>query len=418
MALIHRRRRRTCGRPSLTRRLSACSPGPARRAAAAAGSWREAQRRRSSCPASRSSRSGVGAERMQQGRPADVLRERVIDDFEGNTEARYVALGEAGSTAAIGRVAFRRVACDRSGAPGHCLRLRYRFEAEGSGEVGLRILLGDVDASGFDRVAFWIKGDASTGFSTRLKVGFRQVPSPSGLVETGSQVVEGIGPEWRRIEVPLNRMSGIQDWSHLGEFFVSLESRRMTAPAGAYFLDDVVLLRTGRPGPSISDRVVAHKKEAWEAALGGPAEGQAADPDPAARMAATAARGPAGVAAFRPAVPPPPGAGHLARARRVHAPRQRPADRPRPFRYRLGGPGRGADRRLHQRHQHRVAPHRHRRRLRARLPLPHRGTGEDAPRTVALSGGWRATGASTSTTTTPRRWSGPATSSPSSTPPG
>ncbi len=204
------------------------------------------------------------------GATGNVLRERVIDDFEGNNQARYVALREVGSTAAIGRAAFRRVACDRSGTPGHCLRLRYRFDAEGSGELGLRLLLGDVDASRFDRVAFWIKGDASAGFSTSLKVGFRQVPSSSGLVETGSQVVEGIGPEWRRIEVPLNRMSGIQDWSHLGELFVSLESRRMTAPAGAYFIDDVVLLRTGRPGPSISDRVVAHKKEAWEAALGGP----------------------------------------------------------------------------------------------------------------------------------------------------
>jgi hypothetical protein len=85
--------------------------------------------------------------------------------------------------------------------------------------------------------------------------------------------VTGVTAEWQQVLVPLNFMSGIRRWHHLTELFVVVEPRRGGVSArqrsGAYFLDDIALVRTGYPGPSVRDRVVPWRKRAWVAAVGG-----------------------------------------------------------------------------------------------------------------------------------------------------
>jgi len=90
------------------------------------------------------------------------------------------------------------------------------------------------------------------------------------LMQDGTAVVDGIGDQWQRVVVPLNRMTGIGEWKHLRAFFVALESRRAgSAREGGYEIGDVVLLKVGGPGPTIADEVVPRKKLAWEASVGG-----------------------------------------------------------------------------------------------------------------------------------------------------
>jgi hypothetical protein len=79
----------------------------------------------------------------------------------------------------------------------------------------------------------------------------------------------GITSEWQRVLVPLNALTGINDWRRVHELSLSFESRRLTAEQGAYLIDDVVLVRTGEPGPSINDPVIPLKKHAWERSVGG-----------------------------------------------------------------------------------------------------------------------------------------------------
>ena len=87
--------------------------------------------------------------------------------------------------------------------------------------------------------------------------------------------------EWQRVTVPLNIMNGITDWTDLEEFAISFHSRRAEIKQGAYYIDDIALIKTGRPGPHISDRVDPKRKLAWEQALGGK---QAAKPHIHARL--------------------------------------------------------------------------------------------------------------------------------------
>src|SRR6266511_1296813 len=107
------------------------------------------------------------------------------------------------------------------------MRIEYEFAGENSMQASFAIDLGDLDASAYDHVDLWIKGDEQIGYSRALKIGFRR-PKPGlpRLMQDGTAVITEITGRWPRIVVPLNRMAGIEEWKHIRAFFVTLESRR------------------------------------------------------------------------------------------------------------------------------------------------------------------------------------------------
>ncbi len=189
----------------------------------------------------------------------------------------------AESSRQTGRVWYRlepAAGPDRSRA----LHLRYRFAPGATGDLGWQITLPDLDASAYDHLQFWIRGDEAAGYAQDLKIEFKQpLPNtPPGLLRQGSTVVTGITGDWQRIRVPLNRMNGIADWRRLNQFGIVLQPRRSPVHAGAYWLDDIALIKTGNPGPSVRDPVIPPQKTAWENQLGGKV---AAQPHIRARLA-------------------------------------------------------------------------------------------------------------------------------------
>ncbi len=207
--------------------------------------------------------------------PNAVLQRLVLDDFEVHgmeSPDRYRSIPADRAETPDSRIEIRMDPGTRPGTAGSSLRLHYVLGPQTTEAIGLRILLDDLDASGYDHLAFWVKGDAEDGFSPRFKVGFRRPqPGTRDLIETGSAVVTGVSSEWQQVVVPLNRMSGIAEWTHLSDFFFSFEPRRVTTRRGTYLIDDIELWRTGRPSPRIGDRVVAARKQEWEQTLGGAA---------------------------------------------------------------------------------------------------------------------------------------------------
>ncbi len=150
------------------------------------------------------------------------------------------------------------------------LRLSYRLDPGGRARAGVRIKLDRLDASAYDHLELKVRGDPSTGFAHALEVGFqRPRPDRPDMIETGSSLVEGISDQWRDVRVPLNRMTGIDAWTGLDELVLAVDSRRSEALSGAIYVDDLALIRTGRPGPSASDQVPTPLKTAWEQAHGG-----------------------------------------------------------------------------------------------------------------------------------------------------
>ena len=163
------------------------------------------------------------------------------------------------------------------------LYLRYRFTPDAVDDIGWQLTLPDLDASAYDHLELWVRGDARAGYADTLKLEFKQpLPgAPPGLLRRGSAVIDGITDHWRRFQVPLRRMNGIADWRHLRQLALVLHPRRSPV-ASAYWLDDIALIKTGQPGPSIHDPVIPPNKTAWENRLGGK---EAAQPHIHARLA-------------------------------------------------------------------------------------------------------------------------------------
>ncbi|MBK8754854.1 MAG: DUF3131 domain-containing protein [Candidatus Competibacteraceae bacterium] len=205
--------------------------------------------------------------------------ERVASPTPGVTMSSWSA--EPGIRA--GRMWYRLEPAQRPDG-GRALHLHYRFTADAASDIGWQLTLPNLDATAYDHLEFWIRGDDRAGFADALKVEFKQpLPNaPPGLLRQGSAEVTGITGDWQRIRVPLNLMNGIADWRHLRQFGIVLQPRRSPAASGAYWLDDIALIRTGQPGPSTRDPVIPPIKTAWENSIGGKA---AAQPQIHARLA-------------------------------------------------------------------------------------------------------------------------------------
>lgn len=197
--------------------------------------------------------------------------ERIASPIPGVAMSGWTA--EPG--ARTGRVWYRLEPARRPGG-GRALYLHYRFASAATGDLGWQLSLPGLDAAAYDHLEFWIRGDDRTGYADALKVEFRQplAGAPPGLLRQGSAVVTGITGDWQHFRIPLNFMSGIADWRRLRQFGIVLQPRRSPATMGAYWLDDIALVKTGRSGPSIRDSVIPPQKTAWENGVGGKAAAQ------------------------------------------------------------------------------------------------------------------------------------------------
>ncbi|MBM4200621.1 MAG: DUF3131 domain-containing protein [Gammaproteobacteria bacterium] len=181
-------------------------------------------------------------------------RQMILADFEqpgGRPIAidwqRYPADSEFGFR-------YELAASDRSG---QALRLSYRLPDEpakstaGEQEYSLGQNLMGLDASAYDQLSFWIKGDAATGFNPRLTVKFRRADSQTaGAWEEASFGVANVGADWQQVVIPLKKLKGLREWRPMAFLLLSLDDRKTQVRRGAYLIDDIQLVQLGPPAGS------------------------------------------------------------------------------------------------------------------------------------------------------------------------
>ncbi|MEN8130097.1 MAG: glucoamylase family protein [Pseudomonadota bacterium] len=215
-----------------------------------------------------------------------VIKRLVLHDFNRRDLLSNVG-GESGawtghSDLSTGKVDIALSGDERRGESGHALHLSYSLDRQAQSSTGFRIGLNGLDGVEYDHLEFWVKGDPGKGYARSFKVAFqRPFNACLKLSERGSYVVTEIDNEWKRVSIPLNLMNGITDWTDLDEMVITLQSRRSNVKQGAYYVDDIALIKTGMPGPHIWDKVIPQHKKSWERSVGGQ---QAARPHIHARL--------------------------------------------------------------------------------------------------------------------------------------
>ncbi len=137
---------------------------------------------------------------------------------------------------------------------GFCLKISYDVDSPVKAQGGYWTKLNRTNFSMFDTFEFYVRADAEKGAASLVKVQFKKKKEAEGPeMLSGSYVVTEIGSAWKKVQIPINKLSGISNWHDIEEMVIVLEDRRLDKKMGTFYFDDFRVFRSGNPGPSIYD---------------------------------------------------------------------------------------------------------------------------------------------------------------------
>ena len=121
---------------------------------------------------------------------------------------------------------------------GYALRLEYDVDSPNPAYNGLWMKLNGADVTAYNTLSFYIKGDAETGFTKRLKIEMKDKSN-----KPSAYIVSGITDKWQKISIPLNKFRRIEDWKSMQEFVLIFDDINTSPKAGAIHVDQVSFSR-------------------------------------------------------------------------------------------------------------------------------------------------------------------------------
>ncbi len=126
---------------------------------------------------------------------------------------------------------------DAKGDPaGYAIRLDYDVDSPNPAYNGFWMKLNGEDATPYNTINFFIKGDGKAGFTKRVKIELKDMtnkPSP--------YIVSGITDKWQKVSIPFEKFRRITDWKSLNEFVIVFDDINSNPKTGTIFVDQVTL---------------------------------------------------------------------------------------------------------------------------------------------------------------------------------
>lgn len=124
---------------------------------------------------------------------------------------------------------------DALGDPsGYALRLEYDVDSPNPAYNGFWMKLVGEDLSNYNTLNFFIKGDAKSGFTKRIKLELKDQsnkPSP--------YIISGITDEWQQFSIPFEKFKRVSDWTSMNEFVVVFDDINSRPKAGTIYVDNI-----------------------------------------------------------------------------------------------------------------------------------------------------------------------------------
>ena len=117
---------------------------------------------------------------------------------------------------------------------GYSIRLDYDVDSPNPAYNGFWMKLNGEDATPYNAVKFYLKGDAQKGFTKRIKIELKDMsnqPSP--------YILTGITDQWQEFTVPFDKFRRISDWSAMNEFVLVFDDINSNPKVGSIYLDNV-----------------------------------------------------------------------------------------------------------------------------------------------------------------------------------
>ena len=117
---------------------------------------------------------------------------------------------------------------------GYSIRLDYDVDSPNPAYNGFWMKLGDLDATAYNTVNFYIKGDAQAGFTKRVKIELKdstKQPSP--------YILSGVTDTWQKVSIPFEKFRRVKNWDALSEFVVVFDDINSNPKAGTVYIDNI-----------------------------------------------------------------------------------------------------------------------------------------------------------------------------------
>ena len=127
------------------------------------------------------------------------------------------------------------VSDDALGDPsGYSIRLDYDVDSPNPAYNGFWMKLNSEDATPYKVLTFYIKGDASAGFTKRVKIELKDKSN-----KPSSYIVANVTDKWQKVSIPFDKFRFVKDWSCLNEFVVTFDDVNSRPKKGTIYIDQV-----------------------------------------------------------------------------------------------------------------------------------------------------------------------------------
>lgn len=121
-------------------------------------------------------------------------------------------------------------------AGGYSVRLTYDVDSPNPAYNGFWMKLNGEDATAYNTLNFYIKGDPKVGYTKRFKIELKDMTN-----KPSAYIVSGVTDDWQKVSIPFEKFRRIENWNSLNEFVVVFDDINSNPKAGSVLIDNISL---------------------------------------------------------------------------------------------------------------------------------------------------------------------------------
>jgi hypothetical protein len=121
-------------------------------------------------------------------------------------------------------------------ASGYAIRLDYDVDSPNPAYNGFWMKLNGEDATAYNTLNFYVKGDAKLGYTKRFKIELKDMTN-----KPSAYIVSGVTDQWQKISIPFEKFRRIENWNSLNEFVIVFDDINSSPKTGGILIDQVTL---------------------------------------------------------------------------------------------------------------------------------------------------------------------------------
>ena len=123
-------------------------------------------------------------------------------------------------------------------ASGYSIRLDYDVDSPNPAYNGFWMKLNGEDATAYNTLNFYIKGDAKLGYTKRFKIELKDMTN-----KPSAYIVSGVTDNWQKVSIPFEKFRRIENWNSLNEFVIVFDDINSSPKTGGILIDQVTLAK-------------------------------------------------------------------------------------------------------------------------------------------------------------------------------